>query len=96
MPSSTKPSASSSPPVASPPDQGWNVLRRISQRTNIKLRHVSELIIEWARTGNLTADIRTELEQQLAPHARNRAPVPEAGCAPVTGGHPTPGTGVAG
>ncbi|MFF3420420.1 ANTAR domain-containing protein [Streptomyces sp. NPDC002698] len=48
------------------PEQGWNVLREISQRTNIKLRHVSELIIEWARTGKLCTDVRTELERQLA------------------------------
>ncbi|MET7746806.1 ANTAR domain-containing protein [Streptomyces sp. NPDC005385] len=52
------------------PDEGWNVLREISQRTNIKLRHVSELIIEWARTGKLCADIRAEPDRQLAPYAR--------------------------
>ncbi|MER7983631.1 ANTAR domain-containing protein [Streptomyces sp. NPDC095817] len=52
------------------PDQGWNVLREISQHTNIKLRHVAELIIDWARTGNLCTDIRTELDRQLAPYAR--------------------------
>ncbi|MEU0788365.1 ANTAR domain-containing protein [Streptomyces sp. NPDC006173] len=52
------------------PDQGWDVLREISQRTNIKLRHVAELLIEWARTGNVCADIRTELNRQLAPYAR--------------------------
>ncbi|MEU0041362.1 ANTAR domain-containing protein [Streptomyces sp. NPDC006333] len=50
------------------PDQGWDVLRGISRATNIKLRHVSELIIEWARTGQC-ADIRTELDQQLRQHA---------------------------
>ncbi|MEW1569562.1 ANTAR domain-containing protein [Streptomyces sp. NPDC093509] len=50
------------------PDQGWNVLRAVSQHTNIKLRHVSELIVEWARTGNLCTDIRTELDKQLASH----------------------------
>jgi hypothetical protein len=47
------------------PDEGWDVLRSISQRTNIKLRHVAELIIEWARTGDLCSDIRRELEQHL-------------------------------
>ncbi|MFD5721467.1 ANTAR domain-containing protein [Streptomyces sp. NPDC127036] len=55
------------------PDQGWDVLREVSQRTNIKLRHVSGLLIEWARTGNLCADIRTELDRQLAQYTR-RAP----------------------
>ncbi|MGW6485682.1 ANTAR domain-containing protein [Streptomyces sp. NPDC055056] len=47
------------------PDQGWDVLREVSQRTNIKLRHVAELLVEWARTGKLAADIQTELDQQL-------------------------------
>ncbi|MGW6263271.1 ANTAR domain-containing protein [Streptomyces sp. NPDC055085] len=57
------------------PDQGWDVLREVSQRTNIKLRHVSELLVEWARTGTLCADIRAELDRQLAPHR----PPPETG-----------------
>ncbi|MER7982589.1 ANTAR domain-containing protein [Streptomyces sp. NPDC095817] len=48
------------------PDQGWDALRAISQHTNIKLRHIAEQIIEWARTGNLCTDIRVELERQLA------------------------------
>jgi hypothetical protein len=47
------------------PDHGWDILRKVSQRTNIKLRHIAELIIEWARTGDLCADIRTELERQI-------------------------------
>ncbi|MFF0190815.1 ANTAR domain-containing protein [Streptomyces sp. NPDC005244] len=56
------------------PDQGWNVLREVSQHTNIKLRHVSELLIDWARTGNLCTDIRTELERQLAAYTRTSRP----------------------
>ncbi|MFD7712832.1 ANTAR domain-containing protein [Streptomyces sp. NPDC059785] len=47
------------------PDEGWEVLRNISQRTNVKLRHVAELIVEWARTGELPADIRRQLEHEL-------------------------------
>ncbi|MGW6263285.1 ANTAR domain-containing protein [Streptomyces sp. NPDC055085] len=53
------------------PEQGWDILREISQRTNIKLRHVAELIVDWARTGSLPADIRTELDKQLATHRPN-------------------------
>lgn len=30
------------------PDQGWDVLRSTSQNTNIKLRHVAELIVDRA------------------------------------------------
>lgn len=48
------------------PEQGWHVLKEVSQRTNIKLRHVAELLIDWARTGQLCAEIRTELDRQLA------------------------------
>jgi hypothetical protein len=51
------------------PEQGWKILERISQHTDIKLRHVAELVVEWARTGHLPSDIRTELEAQLA-HAQ--------------------------
>ncbi|MGW3819951.1 ANTAR domain-containing protein [Streptomyces sp. NPDC005046] len=47
------------------PDQGWNVLRAVSPYTNIKLRHVAELLIEWARTGDLGQDLRLELDRQL-------------------------------
>lgn len=41
------------------PEQGWEVLKDVSQHTNIKLRHAAELIIQWARTGDLCADIRS-------------------------------------
>jgi AmiR/NasT family two-component response regulator len=47
------------------PEQAWDVLRNVSQHTNIKLRHVAELLLEWARTGQLATDIRTELKRQL-------------------------------
>ncbi|MEU8794298.1 ANTAR domain-containing protein [Streptomyces sp. NPDC048643] len=52
------------------PDEGWNVLREVSQRTNVKLHRVAELIIDWARTGKLCGDVRTELDLQLARHGR--------------------------
>ncbi|MET7915382.1 ANTAR domain-containing protein [Streptomyces avermitilis] len=47
------------------PGRSWDVLREVSQRTNIKLRHVAELIIDWAQTGDLPRDIREELESRL-------------------------------
>ncbi|WP_393087289.1 ANTAR domain-containing protein [Streptomyces sp. LN704] len=47
------------------PDQGWDTLRGISQNTNVKLRHVAELIVEWARTGQLPSEIRSQLEHEL-------------------------------
>ncbi|MFI1441820.1 ANTAR domain-containing protein [Streptomyces fructofermentans] len=51
------------------PEQGWQVLREVSQRTNIKLREVAESIVEWPRTEKLRDDIRIELERQLTRHA---------------------------
>ncbi|MET8413374.1 ANTAR domain-containing protein [Streptomyces sp. NPDC005195] len=47
------------------PDQGWDTLRSISQNTNVKLRNVAELIVEWARTGQLPSEIRGQLEHEL-------------------------------
>ncbi|MFD8418130.1 ANTAR domain-containing protein [Streptomyces sp. NPDC059466] len=47
------------------PDEGWDTLRSISQNTNVKLRQVAELIVEWARTGRLPGDIRSQLEHEL-------------------------------
>ncbi|MEU2228174.1 ANTAR domain-containing protein [Streptomyces sp. NPDC012751] len=47
------------------PDQGWQVLREVSQHTNIKLRHVAELILIWGRRGDIPPDIRSELEAAL-------------------------------
>ncbi|MET7520297.1 ANTAR domain-containing protein [Streptomyces sp. NPDC005480] len=52
--------------------EAWDVLRETSMRTDIKLRHVAELLVEWGRSGVLCADIRTELDRQLA--QRGRAP----------------------
>jgi AmiR/NasT family two-component response regulator len=47
------------------PDAGWEVLRNISQNTNIKLRRVAELVVDWARTGELPDDVRGRLEHEL-------------------------------
>ncbi|MBT2391832.1 ANTAR domain-containing protein [Streptomyces sp. ISL-1] len=55
--------------------QGWAVLQKVSQHTNIKLWHVAELVITWAQTGDLAADIRAELQQALCEHATPRNPV---------------------
>ncbi|MEQ8146375.1 ANTAR domain-containing protein [Streptomyces sp. OP7] len=47
------------------PDQGWTVLKEVSQRTNIKLRTIADMILVWGRTGALPADVRTVLEEVL-------------------------------
>ncbi|MGW2935223.1 ANTAR domain-containing protein [Streptomyces sp. NPDC055722] len=47
------------------PAEAWDLLRETSMRTNIKLRHVAELVVAWGETGNLAADIRDELARRL-------------------------------
>ncbi|WP_448319783.1 ANTAR domain-containing protein [Streptomyces sp. CO7] len=47
------------------PDQGWAVLKEVSQHTNVKLRQVAEAVLLWARTGDLPEEIRTALDEAL-------------------------------
>ncbi|MEU8849813.1 ANTAR domain-containing protein [Streptomyces sp. NPDC048564] len=46
--------------------EAWDVLRETSTSTNIKLRHVAELVLTWGATGHLATDIRSELSHRLA------------------------------
>ncbi|MFI8067201.1 ANTAR domain-containing protein [Streptomyces sp. NPDC086033] len=46
-------------------DQGFQVLRDISQHTNIKLRQVSEQIVDWVHDGELSDEVRAALERAL-------------------------------
>jgi hypothetical protein len=50
------------------PAEAWDALRETSMCTNIKLRHVAELVVDWARTGDLAPDIREQLARRLMPH----------------------------
>ncbi|MCF3135479.1 ANTAR domain-containing protein [Streptomyces olivochromogenes] len=56
------------------PDQGWWVLKEVSQHTNIRLRNVAELILIWGRTGDMPRDIRAELEEALDRHGPTQVP----------------------
>lgn len=47
------------------PDQGWTVLREVSQHTNIKVRNVADLILVWGRTGVMPPEICAALEDAL-------------------------------
>ncbi|MFJ8537030.1 ANTAR domain-containing protein [Streptomyces sp. NPDC093591] len=47
------------------PEQGWAVLKDVSQHTNIKLRQVAELILGWGRDGEMPPEISVELEEAL-------------------------------
>ncbi|MFF9814864.1 ANTAR domain-containing protein [Streptomyces sp. NPDC014006] len=56
------------------PDEGWRVLKEVSQHTNIKLRNVAELILIWARNGEMPQQIRAELEDALDRHGPTQIP----------------------
>ncbi|WP_037679745.1 ANTAR domain-containing protein [Streptomyces griseus] len=56
------------------PDDGWAVLREVSQHTNIKLRSVAELIVLWGRSGDMPPQIRGELEDALDRHGPTQVP----------------------
>jgi hypothetical protein len=56
------------------PDQGWEVLKDVSQHTNIKLRNVAELILLWGRAGQLPPKIRAELEDALDRYGPTQIP----------------------
>ncbi|MEU0075269.1 ANTAR domain-containing protein [Streptomyces sp. NPDC006332] len=56
------------------PDQGWEVLKNVSQHTNIKLRDVAELILLWGRAGEMPPQIRAELEDALDRYGPTQIP----------------------
>ncbi|MGW2552905.1 ANTAR domain-containing protein [Streptomyces sp. NPDC001635] len=47
------------------PDQGWEVLREVSQHANVKLRNVAEMILIWGRNGALPDHLHVPLEETL-------------------------------
>ncbi|MEU6405002.1 hypothetical protein [Streptomyces sp. NPDC046985] len=46
-------------------DRARAVLRAMSAHTRIKEQHVAELVVEWAVSGRLPADLHRELRFQL-------------------------------
>lgn len=50
------------------PGEGWEILRDVSQHTNVKLRSVAASVLAWGRTGVLAPRIRTALEAALDRH----------------------------
>ncbi|MFF8974156.1 ANTAR domain-containing protein [Streptomyces sp. NPDC014995] len=68
------------------PDEGWTVLREVSQHTNIKLRNVAEMILVWGRTGDIPEVIRVELEDLIDRHGPTQIP----GAPPLDRARPRP------
>lgn len=48
------------------PQQGFDVLRDVSQHTNIKLREIAGLVVDWALTRNMSDEIHKALDAALA------------------------------
>ncbi|MER6074247.1 ANTAR domain-containing protein [Streptomyces sp. NPDC001817] len=58
------------------PEQGWDVLREVSQHTNIKLREVARCLVHWPSTEQLPAGVRRALSAAVA-RARDAAALGE-------------------
>ncbi|MEU9475787.1 ANTAR domain-containing protein [Streptomyces sp. NPDC048191] len=56
------------------PDEGWEVLKEVSQHTNIKLRNIAELILVWGRRGCIPREVRAELEETLDRYGPTQVP----------------------
>ncbi|MFJ8803433.1 ANTAR domain-containing protein [Streptomyces sp. NPDC102487] len=54
------------------PEQGEQIVHELAQHTGIKVRNVAQLLIDWARTGQLTTELRTELDRQLASYSSSQ------------------------
>ncbi|MFJ9041083.1 ANTAR domain-containing protein [Streptomyces sp. NPDC102406] len=50
------------------PTEAWNLLRTVSQHTNVKLRQIALWLIQWGHTGTWPAPLGTELRRQLRAH----------------------------
>ncbi|WEH13339.1 ANTAR domain-containing protein [Streptomyces sp. VNUA24] len=47
------------------PQQGFDVLRDVSQHTNIKLREIAGLVVDWALTRQLSDEVHKALDAAL-------------------------------
>ena len=54
------------------PDEGWNVLRQVSQHTNIKVREIARQILWWAYSGRLPREVRPKLHAAVIDARRAR------------------------
>ncbi|AGS67651.1 ANTAR domain-containing protein [Streptomyces collinus] len=67
------------------PQEGWEVLRDVSQHSNIKLRNIAELILIWGRRGEIPADVRSRLEDALDRYGPTQVPGSDPGQPPARG-----------
>ncbi|AOR30170.1 ANTAR domain-containing protein [Streptomyces fodineus] len=48
------------------PEQGWEVLKQVSQHTNVKLREVARCLVQWPAGRRLPEEIRRALSVAVA------------------------------
>ncbi|MEV5612483.1 ANTAR domain-containing protein [Streptomyces sp. NPDC052225] len=48
------------------PEQGWDVLKEVSQHTNTKLREIAGQVVAWTSGGQLDSEVRHALDVALA------------------------------
>ncbi|MEV6840598.1 ANTAR domain-containing protein [Streptomyces sp. NPDC051133] len=60
------------------PEQGWDVLKHVSQHTNTKLREVARCLVRWPASRQLPEVIRRALPAAVE-YARNNASTAAAG-----------------
>ncbi|MEU1801644.1 ANTAR domain-containing protein [Streptomyces sp. NPDC019937] len=53
-------------------DEGWKVLREVSQHTNIKVREIARHVLWWAHSGWLPQQIRPKLHAAVVNARRAR------------------------
>ncbi|GGV87300.1 hypothetical protein GCM10010228_69300 [Streptomyces massasporeus] len=52
------------------PQDGFEVLREVSQHTNIKVRALAEMVIDWGLGAALPPSVATELDKAVQRHPR--------------------------
>ncbi|MFF6807067.1 ANTAR domain-containing protein [Streptomyces sp. NPDC012616] len=55
-----------------PSQESWDVLKQVSQHTNIKLREVAELVLRWVECGRLPDEVRPVMRAAVV-RTRERA-----------------------
>ncbi|MFF4693978.1 ANTAR domain-containing protein [Streptomyces sp. NPDC001307] len=52
------------------PEEAFEALREVSQRTNVKLKDVAARVVQWPQSGCLPDDMRRTLDLVLPTHRR--------------------------
>jgi len=56
------------------PAIAWEILREVSQRTNIKMREIAQLVVDWPHRRSLPGEVRDALNAAARHRAGRKAP----------------------